>query len=86
MNRQMNRISPAREWTKSFGIPAVVMALWVAAVMTLAVQVESPIPLQDAIEEVLAVPPADIDPAPAQALAAARAASHATPAPKPSQS
>jgi len=85
MNRQTNRISAAREWTKSFGIPAVVMALWVAAVMTLAVQVESPIPLQDAIEEVLAVPPADIDPAPARALATARATSHAAPAPEPSQ-
>ncbi len=88
MNRQMNRISAAREWTKSFGLPAVVMALWVAAVVTVAIQVETPVPLQDAIEEVLAVPATQTDPARAQATSVsnAQAANQANRASEPPQS
>ena len=43
-----------REWTKSFGIPAAFIASWVAAVVLVATQVASPLPLQAAIEKVLA--------------------------------
>ena len=88
MNRQMKRISAARELTKSFGLPAVVMALWVAAVVTLAIQVETPVPLQDAIEEVLAVPATETTPAPAQAASVpiAQAANQANRPSEPPQS
>ncbi len=88
MNPQMKRISAAREWTKSIGLPAVVMALWVAAVVTLAIQVETPVPLQDAIEQVLAVPATETAPAPAQATSAsiARAANQANRPSEPPQS
>ena len=86
MNRQIKRISAAREWTKSFGLPAVVMALWVAAVVTLAIQVETPVPLQDAIEQVLAVPATETAPAQATSVSIAQAANQANPASEPPQS
>jgi len=78
----MKKISAAREWTKSFGLPAVVMALWVAAVVTLAIQVESPIPLQDAIEEVLAAPATQTAPAPMPTAQAANQADRASMSPQ----
>ncbi len=58
MQSLMKRVtSAAREWLKVFGVPAVVMAAWLAAVVVLAKQVASPVPLEAAIEEVLAAPP-----------------------------
>jgi hypothetical protein len=82
MNRQMEVISAAREWTKYFGLPAVVMALWLAAVVVLAIQVASPAPLQTAIEEVLATSVTQTAPVPSPTT---QAASQSNLASKPTQ-
>ncbi len=57
MNRQMKKVTgAAKQWTESFGIPAVVIALWVTAVAVIAIDVASPLPLETAIQKVLATP------------------------------
>jgi hypothetical protein len=56
-NQQMRKMTSAvKEWTKSFGIPALIVAGWIAAVALLATEVASPLSAQAAIEKVLATP------------------------------
>jgi hypothetical protein len=79
----MKVTAAAREWTKSIGLPAVVMALWVAAVAVLMTDVGSPVPLQAAIEEVLGASVPETDPVPLPTPQAASQANRAsTPAPR----
>jgi hypothetical protein len=57
VNRQLKKVTIAvKEWTKSFGIPALIVAGWVAAAALLASEMAAPVPAQAAIEKVLATP------------------------------
>jgi hypothetical protein len=82
MTRHIKATSAAREWMRSIGLPAVVMALWVGAVAVLVTQVASPVPLQTAIEEVLATSVTQTTPVPSPTT---QAASQTNLASKPAQ-
>ena len=57
LNQQMRKVTSAvREWTKSFGIPALIVAAWIAAAALVATEVASPLSAQAAIDKVLATP------------------------------